>query len=370
MDSTNKLFKWKNPYDILASNSVFIEAVRENFKFQYTHCSEYKRIMDEKNFCIESLQTINDLSKLPFIPTLYFKHHEMFSVPKNKLIIKATSSGTSGTKSKIGLDVKSALRGLRMVLKMAKHQKLFSIHPCHYLMLGYQPHKSNQTSVTKSAKGSTLFAFALSKTYALTFQNGNYQLNLEAIIQKLIKLNKKKSTIRIVGFPSYTFFLLDELKKRNIFLKFSNKSKILLGGGWKHFYAQAVNKELFYELVQEVLGIEDYQIIETFSAVEHPILTMDCKCHHFHIPVYSRVLIRDPITLQPLPNGQVGLVNLITPMIQSCPVLSIATDDLGILHDGATCPCGNKAPYLEIIGRVGIQDITTCAAGAQQFIRK
>ena len=54
-------------------------------------------------------------------------------------------------------------------------------------------------------------------------------------------------------------------------------------------------------------------------------------------------------------------------MVYACPLLSIMTDDLGVLHDGESCPCGNKAPWLEIIGRVGMVDIKTCAAGADDL---
>jgi hypothetical protein len=45
------------------------------------------------------------------------------------------------------------------------------------------------------------------------------------------------------------------------------------------------------------------------------------------------------------------------------------TDDLGILHDGSTCPCGVKSPYLEIVGRVAPEDIKTCAAGAADILQ-
>ena len=47
---------------------------------------------------------MEDLIRLPFLPTLYFKRHKMFSVSEKKLLIKATSSGTSGLKSEIGFD--------------------------------------------------------------------------------------------------------------------------------------------------------------------------------------------------------------------------------------------------------------------------
>lgn len=94
----------------------------------------------------------------------------------------------------------------------------------------------------------------------------------------------------------------------------------------------------------------------------------DCPNHRFHIPVYSRVLIRDCDTLEPLPFGEVGLVNLITPMICATPILSVMTDDLGVLRDGAECGCGIRSPYLEIIGRVAPDSIRTCAAGASQLL--
>ena len=62
-----------------------------------------------------------------------------------------------------------------------------------------------------------------------------------------------------------------------------------------------------------MLGIGEEHIHELFGAVEHPIFYNTCKHHHFHVPIYARVLIRDVRTLEPLPMGQVGLVNLITP---------------------------------------------------------
>ena len=87
------------------------------------------------------------------------------------------------------------------------------------------------------------------------------------------------------------------------------------------------------------------------------------------MPVYSRVIIRNPVDFSPVKNGQVGLVNLLTPMVRSAPLLSVMTDDLGVLHD-EPCPCGVEAPWLEIIGRVGIGDVVTCAAGAEDYLKE
>ena len=116
-------------------------------------------------------------------------------------------------------------------------------------------------------------------------------------------------------------------------------------------------------------NIDEENIVEFFGAVEHPIPYTDCSHHHFHVPVYSKIVIRDPDTLEPIGMEKTGLVNLISPLCKATPILSVMTDDLGILHDGSNCPCGVKSPYLEIVGRVAPDDIKTCAAGAADILK-
>lgn len=65
--------------------------------------------------------------------------------------------------------------------------------------------------------------------------------------------------------------------------------------------------------------------------------TVIAGIHHFHVPVYSQVIIRDIKTMEPLGYGRPGLVNLITPMIKAVPILSVMTDDVGVLHVGKEC---------------------------------
>jgi hypothetical protein len=98
-------------------------------------------------------------------------------------------------------------------------------------------------------------------------------------------------------------------------------------------------------------------------------LILVCRYHHFHLPVYSRVIIRNPDNFSPMPYGKAGLINLLTPMMWSSPLLSVMTDDLGVLHN-EKCPCGAESPWLEIIGRVGLSDIVTCAAGADEYLKE
>ncbi len=118
-----------------------------------------------------------------------------------------------------------------------------------------------------------------------------------------------------------------------------------------------------------MLGIPENRCIDFYGAVEHPVLYCDCKNHHFHVPAYSRAIIRDIHTLQPVPNGAPGILNLVSPLLRSMPLHSIMTDDLAILHEGHECGCGNPAPWFELLGRAGVRDVKTCAAGAAEFLQ-
>jgi phenylacetate-coenzyme A ligase PaaK-like adenylate-forming protein len=368
MSYRSKLFRSRQLYDTVATEDLFWKAIRENCHYQYEHCESYRKILDHFDVKPDLLREYKDIERLPFLPTLIFKHHRLFSMPKWRRLITATSSGTKGKFSEIGFETSGLLCGLRMVIRVSMHRRILSIIPCHYVIFGYKPHKSNKTAVTKTAMGSTLFTPALSRTFALHFKDGKYQPDLEGIILKIQKRSRSRFPMRLVGFPSYTFFMLKMMDEKGIYLTLHKGSKILLGGGWKQFYAEQVDKQTFYDLAKKVLGIDDEDIVEFFGAVEHPVLYCDCKNHHFHVPVYGRVVIRDVSSLKPVENGRMGLVNLITPMVKATPILSVMTDDLGVLHEGSDCGCGATSPYLEIIGRVGLQDIKTCAAGAADLL--
>lgn len=367
MTNSNKIFSSRDPYDLPGTEALFAAAMAENAVFQAASCPDYARIAEEQGFDAAAPLSPADLHRLPVLPTLYFKRHRLLSMPDHTLLIRATSSGTGGVRSRIGFDAGSLWRGLRMVLTMTRYHHLLSPVPCHYFILGYQPHRSNETAFSKTGFGFTFFAPALSRTYALRWRDGGYQLDLEGMRKKLLRCAQGRFPIRTIGFPSYTYLLLSEMEKEGIHLQMPRGSKITMGGGWKQFEGQKVEKTELYRLAKSVLGIEEENCVEFFGAVEHPILYTTCKEHHFHIPVYSRVIIRDPDTLAPLPHGEPGLVNLLTPMAASMPILSVMTDDLGILHDG--CPCGIESPWLELVGRVGVRDIVTCAAGAADFLK-
>ena len=370
MGSRQRLFWHWDPYDLEGSEKKFLRACRDNCAWHIRRCQPYRDIMDHFGFTPDQLQSVDDLKKIPMLPTLFFKRHAVFSMPQWRMPMKVTSSGTSGKFSQIGFDLGCILAEVPMVLKIGWKHKLISPKPANCVVLGYKPNKANRTGVTKTMVGLTFYAPPLRRTYALHYQDGRYVPDLDRVIRDLEKYAKSKFPTRIIGFPSYLWFGLKRMEELGVSVKLPPGSMVMLGGGWKQHYAQQVEKQDLYALVEKILGIPEENIHESFGAVEHPIFYNTCPNHHFHVPVYARVLIRDPNTLEPLPYGQVGLVNLISPLMKATPTLSVVTDDLGYLTPGCQCGCGIDAPYMTILGRVGLNDITTCAAGAAEILGK
>ena len=364
MKLRRKLFGSKDPYDSTKAD-LFLDACKENFDYLIGHCDDYKNLCN--GLKINSSDDIKSVADLPVIPTMLFKQHDFRS---GRHTFTLTSSGTSsGHKSVIRFEFSAAMAALKMSLRVCRYHEVISLKPCRYIVMGFKPTRTNKVAAARTAYLTTFLAPAFSRKFILKPTPDGLKPDFEGIVDALRKYEKGKLPVRFMGFPSYTFFLFQLLEEKNLLFKLPKGSKIMLGGGWKQFYQEAADKETFYRLAKKTLGIDEENIIEFFGAVEHPILYCDCSHHHFHVPVYSSVIIRDPDTMEPIENGKTGLVNLISPLTKATPILSIMTDDLGVLHDGTDCPCGVKSPYLEIIGRVAPQDIKTCAAGAADILK-
>lgn len=367
MNYGHRLFFHKDIYNLKDTNTLFLNAILENIKHHTDNCPDYAKILSHQGFSIKEVESIEDIYKIPPIPTLFLKNHTLYSAPQNKLMLKSTTSGTSGKVSEMALDRQSAWRGAGMVLGTFLTNKLASFYPTNYIVLGYEPSKRNKIGAVKTAYATTYAAPAVHREYALKDTGTDYVLNMDGIKNALIHYEKMGLPVRFMGFPAYFLFLLKELIDSGIKLKLHPRSLVILAGGWKNFFTEQVDKPSLYEMSRKVLGLGGDRIKEFFGAVEHPIAYFNCSNHHFHVPIYSRVIIRD-LNMQPVGYGVPGILNLITPMMTSMPFVSVMTDDLAIMYPGEECGCGISSPYFEILGRVGLADIKTCAANAFELL--
>ena len=74
----------------------------------YKNCEEFKKFFN--NFKTLNSLNRNKLEDFSMLPVNIFKQHQLFSVPKNKIVKKMTSSGTSSKNlSNIFLDKENSI---------------------------------------------------------------------------------------------------------------------------------------------------------------------------------------------------------------------------------------------------------------------
>jgi hypothetical protein len=122
-------------------------------------------------------------------------------------------------------------------------------------------------------------------------------------------------------------------------------------------------------MAEETLGIPAVRCRDFYSAVEHSVAYAECSNHHMHVPIWSRVIIRDLKTLEPLGFDNPGFLSFVTPLITSVPLTSVMMGDLAVLRDGGQCGCGIQSPYFEVLGRAGVSRMRNCAVSADELMR-
>ena len=248
MFSRQRLFWHRGPYDLPSTDQLFLQATADCCAFHMARCPQYRAIAEHLGFSPDQLRTMDDLVRVPMLPTLFFKRHALFSMPRRRMVMKVTSSGTSGTFSQVGFDLGCIWAEVPMVLRLGWRHRLISFRPANYVVLGYKPDRRSSAGVTRTMFGMTFFAPPLRRFYALRWQGEGYVPDLDGAVEALERFSRSPFPTRIVGFPSYLWFGLKRMEELGISLRLRPGSKILLAGGWKQHWQQQVDKSVLYSL--------------------------------------------------------------------------------------------------------------------------
>ena len=362
----------EKPYSVnQETETLFVDALKEVIAWHGQQSTFYHKLLIKKQFSLHMLESILDIHKIPFIFANFFKKYEVLSIDKKDVYLHLTSSGTTGQKSQIFFDEWSLKSAQRMVdLIFNYYGWITPEQKCNYLLYTYEPEKNFNLGTSYTDNFLCKYAPIKEVSYALkNIGGGEHKFDLFGCIEALKKYEEAKLPVRIFGFPAFLYFTLEHMKKIKMPpIKLHKDSLVFLGGGWKGHQDQLIEKEVFYNLVNEYLNIPDERLRDGFGSVEHCIPYVECKCHHFHVPVWSQIIIRDVKNLEPLGFDQVGYLNFISPYITSVPANSVLMGDLAILHAGSDCDCELSTPWFEIVGRAGTAKNKSCAMKASELL--
>uniref|UniRef100_UPI004027511A phenylacetate--CoA ligase family protein n=1 Tax=Coprococcus sp. TaxID=2049024 RepID=UPI004027511A len=183
-------------------------------------------------------------------------------------------------------------------------------------------------------------------TAGIGFQNGAEKLGAMVIPmgpgntdKQLQMMQDMKSTV-LCSTSSYALLLAEEIEKRGIKDKICLKKGVIGSERWG---------EKMRKRISEELGIELYDIYG-LTEIYGPGIGISCKydngMHYWDDYVYIEIL--DPITLEPVPDGEMGEIVITTLVKEGAPLIRYRTHDLSRIIPG-DCPCGCKHPRLGVI---------------------
>jgi len=343
--------------DVFSWNKKQIEDVqfrliREAFEYHYNNCSEYRDYCICSQIYPCSIKVYTDLANIPLVPSTIFKKMDLMSVSEDSIIKKCTSSGTTGALSIVNRDEITLNRFLGSVEETI--DQMFHFDDALFLNLGPSTEESKDL----------WFSYVMSIT-DLVFPSLNFVeegiFYPEKVIEALKTFENKYETLAIIGAPIMFMRLLEYMSKTNQSVDFGRKVFIITAGGWKKFSGEAISKsELYSRLKERIVGLEESSIRDALNMVELNSIWPECASKVKHVPPWVKVIIRSPYNLEPLKNGEMGLISFLDPTATSYPAFILTMDFGKIVVDGE-CECGCTGTGIEIIRRVKKGESRGCA---------
>ena len=314
-------------------------------------CLAYRQILQKlwKEQDIESIET------LPFLPVRLFKHEHLLSVPHSEVIKTMTSSGTSGQSvSQIFLDKQTSAMQVKVLSRIMGD--FIGPRRLPFLVIDCRSTVANRQKFSARAAGILGFSmFGRDVEFAL---DDDMSLNEERVTRFVTK--HADQPILLFGFTFIVWLhvlrWLESNKKR---IPLEN-GILIHGGGWKQLQSQAVDPQQFKQRLEGVTGISHvhnyYGMAEQAGSI-----FMECEHDHLHASVWSDIIIRDPISFNPLPPRQAGLIQLLSVVPRSYPGHSLLSEDEGVLLGIDDCACGRLGAYFKVLGRIQNAEIRGCS---------
>ncbi|MDH6357880.1 phenylacetate--CoA ligase [Parabacteroides sp. PF5-9] len=278
----------------------------------------YKKVFAERNISPDRIQSLEDLKKLPFTTKEDLRNNYPFgmaAIPLKECVRLHSSSGTTGNPT--------------VVLHSAKDLDAWAnqVARCMY-MIGLR-----DTDVFQNTSGYGMF------TGGLGFQYGAEKLG--ALTVPAAAGNSKRQIKFITDFgttclhiiPSYATRLAEVMYEIGLDPKKDTQLHTICIGAEPHSEEQR-------QRIEQLLGVKAYNCFG-MSEMNGPGVAFECtEQNGLHIwEDYVIVEIVDPVTLEPVPEGEVGEMVLTTINREAMPLIRYRTRDLTCFMPGI-CACG------------------------------
>ncbi len=316
-------------------------------------CAAYAAIRSARG---ETGQTAGRIDDVPFLPVRLFKTHLLKSVPDEAVFKVLTSSGTTGQAvSQIVLDTATAQLQTRVMVGIMQH--FIGKARLPMLIIDHPGVVKDRTSF--SARGAGILGmsnFGRLHTYAL----GDEDMRLDTDAIESLVARAAEGPILLFGFTFMVWrYLVGALRDSGRRINLAN-GILIHSGGWKKLEDEAVDNDAFKRELRQWTGISRvhnfYGMVEQVGSI-----FVECDAGRLHAPVFSDVVIRDPLDWRPLPVGSEGLIEVVSALPRSYPGHALLTEDRGVLTGEDDCPCGRLGRTFKVLGRLPKAELRGCS---------
>jgi len=342
------------PYglDPAAKRALLLPALCESLVHHYEHCDLFRRWCEKRRF--HPHDGIDDPAAVPFLPVGVFKRLLLRSTPEDRVVRVLTSSATtSQTPSQIVLDQVTRNRQMRALISILVHRLGGRRRPFIVLDVPPAPATADRELSARIA-GMRGYLMAATKTeYVLRGDGDRPSLDID-------KLTALVEQFRTAGEPfcllGYTYLLyryaVVPLREAGLRLRLPDDAAILHFGGWKKLRDQAVGREELVAQTAETFGVAPRAICDIYGFTEQlGVIYPDDAEGIKRVPAYSEVFVRDPRTLEIVPDGQTGFLEFVCPLPHSYPGVAVLLDDLGRIVTRRPGADGSQGTGFEVVGR-------------------
>ena len=330
-----------------AKTAALLAAVRETISHYYVNCPPYARWCRQEGF--EPSQPIKSVADVPFLPVGIFKRMFLASVPEAEIVRVLASSGTSGqTPSRIPLDQITRNRQMKALGAILAHRLGAERRP--FLILDAPPDRAVADDRELSARVAGMRGYLMAATeqeYALTRDGNRLVLDRDKVRAAIARWTAAGKSFCLLG---YTFLLYEHvirpLAESGERIELPRSTFVVHFGGWKKLQRQAVSKAVLNERAAAVFGLPAASIVDIYGFTEQlGVVYPDGLDGVKRVPTYAEVLVRDPRSLEVVPDGEVGLLEFVCPLPHSYPGVAVLLDDMGRVV------CREPGTGFEIVGR-------------------
>ncbi|MBF0110562.1 MAG: acyl-CoA reductase [Magnetococcales bacterium] len=342
----------------------FFAAMEVELRHHFQQCPPYRRYCLRRG--IDFSDPLTDLTTLPWLPVHAFKllGGRLLSVSGDEVRVRLQSSGTSGIASTVMIDRLTAKRQTRAMSLSIGEAIGSRRRPFFFMDVDPRGHL-----VHLKARGAAVLGYLNHASEAVFGLEPDAKSGGETFILDEERFHASLERWRRDGTPpvifGFTYMLhqsvLVPLHRAGRRFSLPEGSQVLHIGGWKKLRDQAVGPERFKEMIFQILGIPPERVVDVYGFTEQMGVNYpDCVAGVKHPPAVARVIVRDPLTLEPVPDGVEGILQFLTPIPHSYPGNSVLTDDLGRILGRDRCRCGREGVRFAVTGRVAKAEVRGC----------